>query len=306
MFFQALPITISRARCLSLAALAGLLATSVVAASAEASTVRTGDAVIASASGVVIDTTSGSATSGSPSGRSSARSTGNALTLNTTVPTTAASSRPAAAKAPGAGQVDAASLEAPIVGSPGHRAASAASLAQIQSSGPIVASSGTPSVPRRVSRRAIRPASPVPFVTGYHYRYHVPKPVVPVSSIVEINAPGVHVFISPTAARRPSSPASRSTPANPAVVRQIGTSGTGLPGLLPTDPRPVPAPGGPANTTLFGNASGPAGGSSLLGIDALFTIAVLLVGAAWRRRAWDLPVLPSQSALLSLALDRPG
>jgi hypothetical protein len=44
----------------------------------------------------------------------------------------------------------------------------------------------------------------------------------------------------------------------------------------------------------------------LLGTDALFVIAALIVGAAWRRRPWDLPVLPRQSALLSLALDRPG
>ncbi len=138
------------------------------------------------------------------------------------------------------------------------------------------------------------------------YRHHAVKAPIPVGSTVDINAPGVHVFISQTSARRPTSPAARSTPANPAVVRQIGTPGTGLAGLLSSDPRPAPTPGGPANTLLFGNASGPAGVVSLLGIDALLTIAVLLVGAAWRRRAWDLPVLPSQSALLAMALDRPG
>jgi hypothetical protein len=138
------------------------------------------------------------------------------------------------------------------------------------------------------------------------YRHHAAKAPVPVSSTLEINVPGVHFFISQTSARKPTFPGTRSTPANPAVVREIGTPGTGLAGLLSSDPRTAPVPGGPANTMLFGNASGPAGISALLGIDALLTIAVLLVGAAWLRRSWDLPVLPRQSALLSLALDRPG
>jgi len=308
MFFHVLLKTLSRARCLWLAGLVGLLATSLAAASAEASTARAGDAVIASATGTAIDTTSSStAAPGTPSGRSSSRSPGNVLTLNPSVPTTGGPSRAPVARTPSASQVDPSSLEAPIVGSPGRRQTSPvsrAALAQIESSGPIVASSGSASVTRHATDRRIRRASPASFMTGY--RREAPKTPVPVSSTVEINAPGVHVFISPTSARRPSAPGSRPASANPAVVQQIGTPGAGLAGLLPSAPRPVPAPGGPANTTLFGNAPGPAGGSSLLGIDALFTIAVLLVGAAWRRRSWDLPVLPSQSALLSLALDRPG
>jgi len=132
-----------------------------------------------------------------------------------------------------------------------------------------------------------------------------PRAKVPAgSTTVEINAPGVDVFISQTAARRPSVDTRTSAP-----ERTIEPATFGLPGfagLLPNDPRPAPAPGGPANSTLFASGSGSAGVSMLLGIDGLFAVAALLVGAAWRRRSWDLPVLPRQSALLSLALDRPG
>jgi hypothetical protein len=121
---------------------------------------------------------------------------------------------------------------------------------------------------------------------------------------VQINAAGVNVFISENTARRPSTPSARPAAADRSAG-EIGSPGD-LTGLLPTDPRPAPSPGGPANTTLFGSASGSAGGTSLLGIDALFAFAVLIAGAAWRRRSWDLPVLARQSALLCLALDRPG
>jgi len=302
MFNQALPKTLSRARRLSLAALVGLFATGVGAVSAEANTGPTGDAVIASASGYAIDTTSGSAPApGVSTGRSSSKA-GNALTLNSSVPvTTANPSRPA--RAPSASQVEASSLDAPIVGSPSRGQTSPAPLAQIQSTGPIVASSGA----AYVAGHAGRPdRSPSPVWSMTTYRHHAFKAPTPVSSTLEINAPGVQVLISQTSARTPSAPGARRAPVNPTVVRQIGSPAPGPSGLLPTDPRPVPAPGGPANSTLFGNASAPSGGAALLGIDALLTIAVLLVGAAWRRRSWDLPVLPSQSALLALALDRPG
>ncbi len=316
MFTQALPKTFSPVRRLFLAALVGLLAMSVAAASADASTTAPANAVIASASGVAIDTTSGSAApAGASSDRSSSRPSTNALTLNPSGPVTAAPSRPTAAKSPtawrtpSASQVDTSNIEAPIVGSPARHQTSPASLDQIQASGPIVASSGTAAVARvtRPARRhSIRQPSPVWFLV-VHAHHAAKTPVAPpVSSTVEINAPGVHVFISQTSARKPAAPASRSIPTNPAVVSQIGTPGTGLAGLLSSDPPSVPVPGGPANTMLFGNASGPAGASALLGVDALLTLAVLLVGAAWLRRSWDLPVLPSQSALLSLALDRPG
>ncbi len=316
MFTQALPKTFSRVRRLSLAALVGLLATTVAAASADASTTAPADAVIASASGVSIDTTSGSpAAAVTSSGRSSSRSSRNALTLNPSIPVASGPSRPTVAKSPtaartpSASQVDTSSIEAPIVGSPGRHQTSPASLAQIQASGPIVASSGTAAVARVAKparRHSIRQPSPVWFLVVHaHHAAKVPV-APPVSSTVEINAPGVHVFISQTSARRPASPANRAAPTDPAVVSQIGTPGRGLAGLLSSDPPSVPVPGGPANTMLYGNASGPAGVGSLLGVDALLTLAVLLVGAVWLRRSWDLPVLPRQSALLSLALDRPG
>jgi hypothetical protein len=139
-------------------------------------------------------------------------------------------------------------------------------------------------------------------------REYVPAKSIPATSPIEINAPGVHIAIPPANGRRSAAtgnrPAAAATPRP--TARQIAPPGIGLPGFLPTSPRQAPAPGGPANTTLYGNGSGSVGGSTLLGIDGLFTIAVLLVGVTWRRRSWDLSVLPRQSALLSLALDRPG
>ncbi len=168
MFSQALPNTFSRARCLLLAAVVGLLATGVAAATAEAGTGPAGTAVIASASGVAIDTTSGATAAPRVPRRSSSKSSGNALTLNPSGPVTVSTSRPSVtkpsspAKTPGVSQVNGSSLEAPIVDSPGHRQASPASLAQIQSSGPIVAASGTPPVTRHAgSRRSDRQPSPV-------------------------------------------------------------------------------------------------------------------------------------------------
>lgn len=305
MLLQPLLRRVSRGRAVGLAALVGLCATGVATASAQATTATppAGDAVIASASGTTIDTTSGTrVTVGRTEGRSAQSQTG-ALTLNSAGPVTASTAKDPAPKASAASQIAQTSLESPIVGSTSRRAPAAprAALEQLQSGGPIVASSGTAAVAAHHTRSATPEAG-----TGSAggSRSYASKAPLTADSPVQINAPGVHLYISPTAARRPAADTRTAPQArNPA---QAGRPGGGYAGLLPTDPRPVPSPSGPANTTLFGSGSGPAGGSSLLGIDGLFTIAALLVGAAWRRRSWDLPVLARQSALLSLALDRPG
>jgi hypothetical protein len=195
-------------------------------------------------------------------------------------------------------------LEAPIVGSTATRpSTSTPALAQIQSDGPIVAASGRVVAAHR-SHRAV-PLSSGPGSLSRASRAYLPNKPASTGPTVEINAPGVHIFISPTRAQRPVPPQVQA-PSSGRTVGEIGSPNSSLAGFLPNTPRPAPAPGGPANTTLFASASAAAGGSALLGIDTLFTIAALLVGVAWRRRSWDLPVLPGQSALLSLALDRPG
>jgi len=259
--------------------------------------------VIASANGITIDTTSG--TSGpSTTSRAASESGSSAITLNSSAdPTTPTP----VARPSGASQVGGSDLQTPtIVDSTSRRPAEPAGRAtvtQLQSGGPIVALSGTAvvvthAVHRTTSTRRTRAAG-VPRAYAQALRSSGP---VAASSIVQVNAAGVNVFISANTARRPSA-----ANAHPVAVDrgQIGSPGS-LDGLLPTSPRPDPSPGGPANTTLFGSASGSAGGSSLLGIDALLAIAAVISAAAWRRRSWDLPLLPRQSALLSLALDRPG
>ncbi|HEY5195628.1 MAG TPA: hypothetical protein VIJ51_01220 [Solirubrobacteraceae bacterium] len=306
MFLQPLLTSASRGRALGLAALVGLCATSVATAPAQASTAAApaGEAVIASASGTTIDTTSGSrVTVGRTEGRSASTtaSASGALTLNSPDPTT--TTKAPTPKTSADSQIGGSSLESPIVSSSARQAPSAprAALAQIQSSGPIVASSGTAAVTRHSTRTRSRQASAGSYATRRPAYSRTP---IAASSTVQINVPGVHVFISQTSARRPSANTHTSPPAR--NFARATMKGAGFAGLLPTDPRPVPAPSGPANTTLFGSASGSVGGSLLLGIDALLAFGTLLAGVAWRRRSWDLPVLPRQSALLSLALDRPG
>jgi hypothetical protein len=302
MFTKALLTSVSRARQLWLVALLGLVVTGIAAASAQASATPAGDAVIASAGGTTIDTTSGSAaTAGSASNRSSTPTSGNALTLNnTTAPTTAGPSHATSASR----QVGETSIESPIVGLPakGQSDPSRAALAQIQSAGPIVAYSGTVASVRHTTRHNVAPTTRES--SSSTRRPYAPKTA---SSTIEINAHGVKINlnISPTNTRRPTPTGNRASAHPTASLGEVDAP-TGLAGLVPTDPRPAPAPGGPSNTTLYGSGSGSSGGMALLGVDSLLAIAVLLVGAAWRRRSWDLPVLPRQSALLSLALDRPG
>jgi hypothetical protein len=302
MFTRALLTTATRARHLWLAALVCLFATGIAAASAQASPSPAGDAVIASAGGTTIDTTSGSVASvGTPSGRSSSAAGGNALTINSTAPTTATPAHTESASR----QVDEANIESPIVGLPtkSQNDASRAALAQIQSAGPIVAYSGTISAAKPATRHKVTAAARESFPTPR--RAYAPRTS---SSTIEITAHGVNIYlpISPTTTTRRPSPAGNRVPAHAtASLGEVGAP-TGFAGLVPTHPRPAPAPGGSSNTTLYGSGSGSSGGTALLGVDSLLAIAVLLVGATWRRRSWDLPVLPRQSALLSLALDRPG
>jgi hypothetical protein len=301
MFTKAL-LTTARARQLWLATLVGLFATGFASAAAQASAIPAGDAVIASAGGTTIDTTSGSAAAvASPTAHSSSASDGNALTLNSTAPTMATPSRPA----PASRQVGEASIESPIVGLPAKSKSdpSRAALAEIQSAGPIVAYSGTVASAKRASRHRVPSMTVQSFATPR--RTYAPKPASPASSTIEVNAYGVNTFISPTMPRRPSPSGNRVNARDTASLGEVGAP-NGFTGLVPTQPRPAPAPGGPSNTTLYGSGSGSSGGTALLGVDSLLAVAVLLVGAAWRRRSWDLPVLPRQSALLSLALDRPG
>jgi hypothetical protein len=309
--FSQLPTTsLSRVRFVWIAMIVGLFASVAATAPAEATTVSSsapGEAFIASASGTTIETTSGSSATAASTGRSSAGSSG-ALTLNSGAPTTTASTAKPAQKTSSGTQIGESDLTSPtIVSSTTRRAAPAperAELAQIQSGGPIVASSGTPVIATRHS--ANRDAAKTN--GGSIARRKVTADARKPTSTLEVNAPGVHFSIIPTAAKRPApAPAASRRPAAGPTVGQVSPAGSsGATGLVPTNPHPSPVPGGPPNTTLFGSGSGSAGGSALLGIDALFTIAVLLVGAAWRRRPWDLPVLPRQSALLCLAIDRPG
>lgn len=303
MFFKPLLTRVSRGRAVGLAALVGLCATGATTASAQATTAvpPAGDAVIASASGTTIDTTSGSrVTVGRTEGRSAGSDSGT-LTLNSSDPVTATAAQAPAAKASTGTQIAQTNLESPIVGSTSHRpsASPRAALAQLQSGGPIVALSGTAGDPTRSTH-----SREVVTGTARGSRAYGSRAPIAAGSTIQINAPGVSLYIPQNAARRPASDTRTASPAR--NLPQAGRPGAGYSGLLPADPRPAPSPSGPANTTLFGSGSGPAGGSSLLGIDALFAIAALLVGAAWRRRSWDLPVLARQSALLSLALDRPG
>jgi hypothetical protein len=305
-----LPARLARARCFGIAVLAGVCATAAATAPAQASTSTAtppvGDAVIASAGGTAIDTTSGSnITIARTQSRPAASGS---LTLNSSDPTNAPSTKTTTAKTTTAArQIGGSSLESPTIVEPmPHRVVTLprSALTQLQSDGPIIASSGTTTVTRHARRHASRPVLSPAYTPSRSY-VHVPRTVVPAgSTTVEINAPGVHFFISQTAVRRPSVDTRSSAPARWFAPATFGLAG--FAGLLPNDPRPAPAPGGPANSTLFGSGSGSAGVSLLLGIDGLFAIAALLVGAAWRRRSWDLPVLPRQSALLSLALDRPG
>jgi hypothetical protein len=303
-----LPARVARARSLGIAVLAGVCATVAATAPAQASTVAppVGDAVIASAGGTAIDTTSGSniTIARTPSRPAASGS----LTLNSSDPTNAPSTRTTPAKTTTAArQIGGSSLESPTIVEPTpHRVVplSRTALTQLQSGGPIIASSGTAAVTRHAKRHVSRPVLSPAYTPTRSYA-HVPRTVVPAgSTTVEINAPGVNFFISQTAVRRPSVDTRSSAPARWFAPATFGLAG--FAGLLPNDPRPAPAPGGPANSTLFGSGSGSAGVSLLLGIDGLFAIAALVVGAAWRRRSWDLPVLPRQSALLSLVLDRPG
>jgi hypothetical protein len=301
MFSQTPRTNVARAKLLSLAAAVGLLAAGGASAQASVgSPPSAGDAVIASANGTTIDTTSGTTGLATERRTTSASSSG-AITLNSSGPTVASPTKATAAKSASASQVDANVEPIVAVGSSGPRPAeSRATVTQLQSGGPIVALSGSRAAP--TARHHVAPSAASGSVGRSSRSY---RQSAPVSTTIVVNAPGVHFQISPTTTRRPSSGDTRQTAPGHAA-EQVGIPGNALAGLLPLDPRPVPAPGGPANTTLFGSASGSAGGSALLGIDALFTVAVLLAGAAWRRRSWDLPVLPGQSALLSLALDRPG
>jgi hypothetical protein len=297
-----------RLRSLWLATLLGLLATGAAASSsaqANPASPVASEAVIASANGTTIDTTSGSSPTAAASSRSASSGT---LTLNSSGATTVSPASAPPAKTPSASQIGAANLESPIVGSTSrHEYAPPVrtTLAQLQADGPIVAASGV--VIAGKHRAAARPTRAAAFLgAGPTY---TPKAPIAASSTVEINTAGVHVYINPTIARRPSTADTRGNAAGPPPARtagSVGAPGSGFAGLLPNDPRPAPTPGGPANPGLFGAASGSAGGIALLGIDVLLTAAVLLAGAQWRRRSWDLPVLARQSALLSLALDRPG
>jgi hypothetical protein len=290
MFSQTL---FSRARSLCLATVVGVLATGAVATSAEARTTTPApadDAVIASANDTTIDVTSGAAaTAPSPAPRSSFESGSGTITLNSSGPADVSPSAAPSATTMTAIQSDNADFDAPIVSSTSHhQSASRATMAQLQSGGPNVAFSGTPSVAVRPTHQVSSPATDQP------------------GSTIEVNVPGVTVYLSSTAVRRPSAPGPRAATRPRPTAEVAGSPASGLTGLLPNDPRPVPAPGGPANTTLFGSSSGSGGGSSLLGMDALFTFTAVIVGAAWRRRSWDPPLATGRSALLSLALDRPG
>jgi hypothetical protein len=314
MFNSTLRTSPSRVRSVWVAAFVGLLASGAAAASAQASAVSppvSGEAVIASVGDTTVNTTSGSGESpDKTAARASTASASGALTLNSGGTTTDTPTRtPSSKKASSATQIGDSNFTAPtIVGSTSaHRAAAPApgALSQIQSAGPIVASSGTAHVVAK--HTSDRTSGRAGSATDRSTRAYVPAKSIPSTSPIEINAPGVHIAIPSANGRR--SPATGNRPTAAAAprptARQIAP-GVGLPGFLQTSPRQAPAPGGPANTTLYGNGSGSVGGSTLLGIDGLFTIAVLLVGATWRRRSWDLSVLPRQSALLSLALDRPG
>jgi hypothetical protein len=297
-----------RLRSLWLATLLGLFAGGAAAASAQASPASpvASEAVIASANGTTIDTTSGSSPVAAASSRSASSGT---LTLNSSGATTVSPTSAPPAKTPSASQIGAANLESPIVGSTSrHEYAPPVrtTLAQLQADGPIVAASGAVTVAKH--RTAAAGPTRAATFRGAAPTYK-PKAPIAASSTVEINTAGVHVYINPTIARRPSTADTRGNAAGQSPARtagSVGAPGSGFAGLLPDDPRPAPTPGGPANPGLFGAASGSAGGIALLGIDVLLTAAVLLAGAQWRRRSWDLPVLARQSALLSLALDRPG
>ena len=216
--------------------------------------------------------------------------------------------RTPAAKASAASQIAQTSLESPIVGSTSRAAAATprAALAQLQSGGPIVASSGTAAAAhlptsaasqpdRRSSRRITQLRADK-------------RQVRTAGSTVQINAPGVHRLHQPDRGpppgpRTPGRPRIGPQPRRGRIARVADLRRTPA-DTIPARPR---SPSGPGQHDALRKRLGrPAGGSSLLGIDALFTIAALLVGAAWRRRSWDLPVLARQSALLSLALDRPG
>jgi hypothetical protein len=312
MFSQTL---FSRARSLCLATVVGVLATGAVATSAEARTTTPApadDAVIASANDTTIDVTSGAAaTAPSPAPRSSFESGSGTITLNSSGPADVSPSAAPSATTMTAIQSDNADFDAPIVSSTSHhQSASRATMAQLQSGGPNVAFSGTPSVAVRPTHTAAaRHTSPVSSNVGLPTRaaHQVSSPATDQpGSTIEVNVPGVTVYLSSTAVRRPSAPGPRAATRPRPTAEVAGSPASGLTGLLPNDPRPVPAPGGPANTTLFGSSSGSGGGSSLLGMDALFTFTALIVGAAWRRRSWDPPLATGRSALLSLALDRPG
>lgn len=184
-------------------------------------------------------------------------------------------------------------LEAPIISSsprpPAH--APRATVTQLASGGPIVASSGTAAARRAGHRLAT--GAPQTFL-----HLIAQRPIA--APILAVAVPIVDVYVG-SAAGRP-----RHIDAKPtgAMAPLVGPSGLAAVSVSPFGA----SPGAPGMPVQFGDApfSSTGGSMPLLGLDTMLAAMMLLAAMSWRRRAWELPVLKGESALLSSALDRPG
>lgn len=201
-------------------------------------------------------------------------------------------SRPAHAAAPSRPPLD-----APIISSSPRPASPAAraTVTQLASGGPFVASSGSAARRTAAAHRAGH-RTVAPLMSPSLIRLIARPTLAP--AIVGVAVPIVDVYVG---SGRPRHIDAKPTGAMPPLV---GPSGLAAVSLSPFGA----APGSPGMPVQFGDApfSSTGGSMPLLGLDTMLAAMMLLAGITWRRRSWELPVLKGESALLASALDRPG
>jgi hypothetical protein len=184
-------------------------------------------------------------------------------------------------------------LNAPIISSSPRPPSVRATVTQLASGGPFVASSG-----HGGRTAAVRRGAPPRFGPRSYIALIAPRTVS--APIVAVAVPIVGVYVGSQA----GTPRHIDAKPTAAMPPQIGPSGLGAVTLSPFGA----APGMATMPVQFGDApfSSTGGSMPLLGLDTMLAAMMLLAGISWGRRSWELPVLKGESALLSSALDRPG
>lgn len=189
---------------------------------------------------------------------------------------------------------------APPIVSTSHRHAAPlkAALTQLDSGGPLINSSGVTGAANSRAPGA-QPVAPVSL------RLHTGQNSQRTgAALIAVSVPIVGVFVSSQAG---------ASAAHRDGAKSLDTTGRtrGPSGLDPTSVSPLghgPAGQTGAAAAMFGNAPFSSGASTspLLGLDTMLVAMLAIVAIVWCRRARDLPLLQGESALFSMALDRPG